>query len=150
MSKIIELREKRNQLWKAATAFLEEKRDENGFVSAEDTETYEKMEADVVNLGKEVERLERQTKIDMELSMPTSTPIKNVPTNIVEVEKTGRASDEYKRAFWNTMRSRNPYNVQNALQIGDDVEGGFLVPDEYERTLIDKLEEENVFGKSRT
>lgn len=33
----------------------------------------------------------------------------------------------------------------NALQIGTDSEGGYLVPDEYERTLVEALEEENVF-----
>ena len=34
--------------------------------------------------------------------------------------------------------------VMNALQIGTDSEGGYLVPDEYERTLVQGLEEENV------
>ncbi len=33
----------------------------------------------------------------------------------------------------------------NALQIGTDSEGGYLVPDEYERTLVEALEEENIF-----
>ncbi len=35
--------------------------------------------------------------------------------------------------------------VMNALQIGTDSEGGYLVPDEYERTLVEALEEENIF-----
>lgn len=34
--------------------------------------------------------------------------------------------------------------VMNALQIGTDSEGGYLVPDEYERTQVQGLEEENV------
>ena len=33
----------------------------------------------------------------------------------------------------------------NALEEGTDSEGGYLVPDEYERTLVEALEEENVF-----
>ena len=42
------------------------------------------------------------------------------------------------------MRSRGGhFSVQNALQIGTDSEGGYLVPDEYERTLVDALQEEN-------
>ena len=145
MSKIIELREKRANLWDSAKAFLDEKRNEDGFLSAEDTETYEKMEADVVNLGHEIERLERQAQMDIELSKPTSTPIKNMPANIVEVDKTGRASNEYKKAFWNAMRSKNPYGVQNALQIGSDAEGGYLCPDEFERVIIEALLDENIF-----
>ena len=59
MSKILELREKRAKAWEAAKAFLDAKRTQEGFVSAEDAATYDKMENDVVNLGKEIERLER-------------------------------------------------------------------------------------------
>jgi HK97 family phage major capsid protein len=36
-------------------------------------------------------------------------------------------------------------NVKNALQIGTDTEGGYLVPDEFERTLVEALEDENIF-----
>ena len=68
MSKILELREKRAKAWEAAKAFLDAKRTQEGFVSAEDAATYDKMENDVVNLGKEIERLERQAAIDAELS----------------------------------------------------------------------------------
>ncbi len=55
MSKILELREKRAKAWEAAKAFLDAKRTQEGFVSAEDAATYDKMEKDVVNLGKEIE-----------------------------------------------------------------------------------------------
>lgn len=79
MSKILELREKRAKAWDAAKAFLDAKRTQEGFVSAEDAATYDKMEADVVNLGKEIERLERQAAIDAELAKATSTPITNQP-----------------------------------------------------------------------
>ena len=47
MSKIIELRNKRNTLWEQTKAFLEEHRDENGLVEASAVEQYEKMAADV-------------------------------------------------------------------------------------------------------
>ena len=63
-----------------------------------------------------------------------------------EETKTGRATDEYRRNFWNMMRSKAPMPaVMNALEVGTDSEGGYLVPDEYERTLVEALEEENVF-----
>ena len=146
MSKVLELREKRAKAWEAAKKFLDAKRTADGFVSAEDAATYDRMEADVVNLGKEIERLERQAAIDAELARATSTPITNQPNGRIDGEtKTGRASDEYKRAFWNGMRNRISYEVQNALSIGTDSEGGYLVPDEYERTLVEALEEENIF-----
>jgi len=142
MSKIIELREKRAKVWEEAKAFLDEKRGEDGLLSAEDTATYEKMETEVVNLGKEIERLERQAAIDLELAKATSQALKTIPG--AEAEKEGRASSEYAQAFWNHMRNRGGYEVRNALTIGTDSEGGYLVPDEFERTLVEALEEENV------
>jgi HK97 family phage major capsid protein len=150
MSKILELREKCAKAWDAAKAFLDTKRGGDGLLSTEDTATYDKMEADVVALGKEIERLERQSVIDAELSKATSNPITNSPSKGTE-EKTGRASAEYKRSFWNAMRTRageglDPV-VKNALQIGTDTEGGYLVPDEFERNLVEALEEENIFRR---
>ena len=94
-------------LWEAAKQFLDAKRTADGFVSAEDAAAYDRMETDVVNLGKEIERLERQTAIDAELARATSKPITNQPNGRIDGEtKTGRASAEYKRAFWNGMRPR--------------------------------------------
>lgn len=117
MSKILELREKRAKAWEAAKAFLDAKRTQEGFVSAGDAATYDKMENDVVNLGKEIERLERQAAIDAELSKATSTPITNKPDAKTGGDtKTGRATDEYRKAFWNGMRNKVlSYEVQNAL-----------------------------------
>ena len=43
MSKIIELRNKRNTLWEQTKAFLEDHRDDNGLVEASAVETYNKM-----------------------------------------------------------------------------------------------------------
>lgn len=146
MSKILELREKRAKAWDAAKAFLDSKRGADGLLSAEDVAVYEKMEADVVNLGKEIERLERQQALDAELNKPVNTPITGKPGQANPENKTGRASDEYKRAFWNAMRSKAAgYEVLNALQVGTDSEGGYLVPDEFEHTLVEALEEENIF-----
>ena len=149
MSKILELREKRAKAWDAAKQFLDAKRGADGMLSEEDTATYDKMEQDVMNLGKEIERLERQAAIDAELSKATSTPLTGKPGAKMgkdEKEKTGRASDEYKCSFWNAMRVKAPMpSVLNALQEGTDSEGGYLVPDEFERTLVEALEEENVF-----
>ncbi len=145
MNKILELREKRAKLWDSTKACLDSRRNENGLLSAEDTATYEKMEADVVNLGKEIDRLERQAVLDLELSKPTTTAITNKPNQHQETEKNGRASSEYKAAFWKSMRSKTSFDVQNALQVGTDSEGGYLVPDEFERTLVQALEEQNIF-----
>ena len=151
MSKVLELREKRAKAWEAAKKFLDAKRTADGFVSAEDAAAYDRMEADVVNLGKEIGRLERQAAIDAELARATSTPITNQPNGRIDGEvKTGRATEEYKRAFWNGMRNRISYDVQNALSIGTDSEGGYLVPDEYEKKLVESLQDEVFFRSLAT
>jgi HK97 family phage major capsid protein len=151
MNKILELREKRAKSWEAAKAFLDTKRGNDGIVSAEDTATYEKMEADVVALGKEIDRLEKQEALDRELSKPLNTPLTEKPSSQGAGSRGGRASSEYQRAFWNAMRTRSGEGldpvIKNALQIGTDTEGGYLVPDEFERTLIEALDEENIFRK---
>jgi HK97 family phage major capsid protein len=141
---ILELRERRAKAWADAKAFLDSKRGDDSLISAEDTAIYDKMEAEVVNLGREIERLERQAAIELELSKPVNAPITSKPSSGGE-EKMGRASAEYTEAFWKAMRSKNAWGVQNALQVGENSEGGYLVPDEFERTLIEALEEENVF-----
>ena len=151
MKKILELREKRAKAWEAAKAFLDSKRGEDGLLPAEDTAAYEKMEQEVVDLGKEIERLERQAAIDAELNKPVSEPITNKPNNNPDgEEKKGRATDKYKKTFWNAMRRKNFYDVENALQVGTDSEGGYLVPDEFEHTLVEALEEENFFRSIAT
>jgi len=145
MKRILELREKRAKIWEDAKAFLDQKRGQDGILAAADIEVYEKMEADVVNLGKEIDRLERQQTLDLEFSKPINTPITGKPTDMVE-PKTGRGSDEYAASFWNAMRNKSlSFEITNALQIGSDSEGGYLVPDEFERTLVEGLEEENIF-----
>ena len=147
---ILELREKRAKAWEAAKAFLDSHRKENGILSAEDDAAYTKMEQEITDLGKEIARLERQEALDAELNRPLNKPLTVKPgcgadTDGAE-DKTGRASDDYRKNFWNAMRSKVPMpNVTNALQIGTDSEGGYLVPDEYERTLVEALEEENIF-----
>lgn len=146
MNKILELREKRAKAWEAAKSFLDSKRGADGLLGAEDVAAYEKMEADVVNLGKEIDRLERQAALDAELSLPVNTPITGKPAALSADSSVGRASAEYGRSFWNAMRSKMPsHEVMNALQVGTDSEGGFLVPDGFERTLVEALEEQNIF-----
>lgn len=151
MNKILELREKRAKAWDATKSFLDTKRGTDGLISAEDEATYNKMEADVIALGKEIDRLEKQAILDAELNAPMANPLTGKPANPKLEGKTGRATDEYRKAFWNAMRTRageglDP-TVKNALKIGTDSEGGYLVPDEFERTLVEALEDENIFRR---
>ena len=130
---IQELREKRNKAWDEARNFLDSKRTDSGVLSEEDSKTYDAMEKTIVDLGKDIQRLERQADIEAEMNKATSDPVLGKPAAPTVTEKTGTASDAYKTAFWNSVRNRNYIDVRNDLQVGTDTEGGYLVPDEYVR-----------------
>ena len=149
MKELMEMRDKRVQSWNAAKAFLESHRGEDGTLSAEDDAIFNKMMDDVDKLGREIARMEKMEAMDVEMSKATSKPLTSAPTTRMEdepVNKTGRGGNGYAKNFWNAMRSKSvSHEVLNALQVGTDSEGGYLVPDEYERTLIEALEDQNIF-----
>ncbi|MDY5030877.1 MAG: phage major capsid protein [Blautia sp.] len=147
---ILELREKRNKAWEAAKAFLESHRTEKGTLTAEDDATYTQMEQEINDLGKEIARLERQEALEAELNRPVNQPLTNKPgSGRGEEPKTGRASDEYRKAMLDAFRS-NFKRVSNILQEGVDADGGYLVPEEYDHRLIDTLSEENIMRRLAT
>lgn len=140
MNKIIELQEKRAKVWKQAKDFLDEKQAKSDILSAEDNTQYERMEKEVVALGKEIDRLTKQAAIDNELNQPTTNAIVNTPT----LGKVPNTKDQYNQSFWNMMLGNVSANVMNALKEGSDADGGYLVPDEFEKQLVQKLHQENI------
>lgn len=144
---INELREKRNNAWNAAKAFLDSHRTEKGTLTAEDDATYTRMEQDIADLGKEIARLERQEALEAELSKPVNMPLTSKPSTVTQPDmKTGRASDAYKAGMLTALRS-NFKQISNVLQEDVDADGGYLVPDEYDHRLVDVLTEENIMRK---
>ena len=147
MSKILEMMEKRNQAWDAAKAFVESRRDADGLLSEADAQTYNEMEAKVKSYSAEIDRLQAMEAMDQEMAKPVNTPITTRPqAHPVKEGKTGRASDAYKKAFWAQTRARHDMTpeLRNALQEGVDTEGGYLVPDEFENTLVQGLNDNTV------
>lgn len=144
---INELRQKRAQKLAAARAFLESNRNPDGVLSAEDDAAYTRMENEITALGSEISRMERLEAMDAKLSLPVSAPITEKPEQLAKADaRTGRASDEYKNAFWNVTRHKDRLTpeMRNALQVGTDSEGGYLVPDEFDKSLIAGLKLANV------
>ena len=143
--------EKRAKVWETAKNFVDTHEDKNGNLSAEDKETYSRMEAEIEELTNSIERQQRAERREQELSKPVNSPItgkpyKDEPQGEV---KTGRASDEYKKAMLTALRS-NFRQVSNVLQEGVDADGGYLVPEEYDHRLIDVLTEENIMREIAT
>lgn len=141
---IAELMQKRAKVWEGAKAFVESHTSENGTLSAEDNAAYMRMEQEIEDLTTAIDRQQRAEQLEQRLNAPTNTPLTGKPGNgSAGNGKTGRASDEYKAAMIGAFRS-NFRNVSNVLQEGVDADGGYLVPEEYDRRLIDVLEEENI------
>lgn len=143
MKTLRELRAERAALVKKSRDFLESRSKDDARLSAEDDAAYSRMEDDLMDYDKQIERLERLENRESVLEMPVNMPLTTKPGEPKEDEKKGRAADSYRKAFWNTIRVKYPsLEITNALQEGVDSEGGYLVPDEYERTLIQALNEE--------
>ena len=141
MSKLIEMRDKRAKAWDATKAFLETHRTERGTLSTEDDAIYNRMDKEIDEYTKEIARLERIEARDAELAKAVSSPITEKPSGAVR-EKTGRASDAYKEDFACILRGKPV--LHNVLSTSPDVDGGYLVPEEFENQIVTGLEETNV------
>ena len=96
------------------------------------------MEQDITDLTREIDRLNRQKEIEEKLSQPMNRPITEKPmAGGMPEEKKGRGSEAYKNAMLTALRS-NFRRVSNVLQEGVDADGGYLVPDEYEKKLAEE------------
>lgn len=143
---ITEMREKRAKLWGTMENFLDTRRNEMGVLSAEDDATYASMEEDLDMMTNEIKRMERRDAREAEMNKPVNEPIRIMPENDgMKPQKTGRASDEYREDFSNHLHGM-PL-MHNVLSTTPDADGGYLVPEDFERNILMELEEENVIRK---
>jgi HK97 family phage major capsid protein len=151
--KLINLRQERAELWEKAKAFLNGK-ERDGVLTADDEAIYGKMEKELTARAKEIERLENLRDIEDDLKKPLDTYIvKERPDNYSYANdrfEGARGSNEYREAFLDMARGRSSRSYTNTLQEGIDTSGGFLVPLEFERRLINMLAERNVIRKLAT
>ena len=143
---IQELYAKRATAWEAAKQFLDTHSMENGTLSAEDCATYDRMEAEINDLTNEINRMNRLKELEAAMNQPVNQPLTGKPMNgrMEGEQATGRASKQYVKDMLTAMRS-NFRQISNVLEEGNDANGGYLVPDEWDRRLIDVLTEENIF-----
>lgn len=142
---IAEMIEKRKNSVDAALKFAKSHKTDIGTLTDEDYNTYVQMEKDIEDMSREINRMQREQALKNELAEPINAPIFAKPMSFDGNSKheTFRATDEYKSAMIGALRS-NFRNVSNVLQEGVDSDGGYLVPEEYDRRLIDVLDEENI------
>ena len=144
---INEMRAKRANAWDEAKKFLDTHTNSDGTMSAEDAATYDRMENDITSLTNNIQRMERAEEAARSMNDAVNKAHTTKPGEGAQ-DETGRASKAYNASFWTYARNRAVSNdVLNALQVGTDSEGGYLVPDEFDRNLIEALEEENVMRR---
>lgn len=136
-----ELRTKRATLWNTMEGFLDTHRTDKGVLSAEDDATYNNMEKELDALTTEIKRMERRDAIEAELNKPVGSPLTGKPEK-PEDEKVGRASNAYREDFGRHLRGKTL--LHNVLSEGTDADGGYLVPEEFERQIVTTLDEANV------
>lgn len=146
-----ELIAKRANAWDTAKKFLDERTDnDTGMMSAEDAQTYDRMEKDITDLTASIERRQRAEAFDKALDNPVNSPITSIPGRDPE-KKEDRSGQQYKNAFGRYLRNAQVgYDVNNVLSVGTDSDGGYTVPDEFEHTLVEALADENVFRTMAT
>ncbi len=145
MKDIVELKQKRAKLIADARAILDKAEQENRSLTAEELEQYNKIDADIDALTKEIEIEERQQARERELNQLDDRAHKPTPGDVRDVRP--RATQEYRDAYLHYLRQgRNALDAPEirALNVGIDAEGGYLVPDEFEKTLIQALEDQNI------
>lgn len=141
MTNLQALTEKRAKAWEYAKAFLESKRGDDDIVSEEDTATYHKMVAEVDAFTDQIEILQKQEERERMMQSLSRDPILSNPTNGMGTATSPTASNAYSTAFWNALRTMK---ISNDLAEGTQTTGGYLVPIEFERLLVQALDENNI------
>ena len=139
---IKEMIEKRAKVWETAKNFVDTHENENGVLSAEDNATYSRMEQEIEDLTAAIDRQQRAEAREAEFNKPVNTPLTGRPAMQKPDEKTGRASNAYKEDFGAHLRGKRL--VHNVLSEGVQADGGYLVPEEFERQIVTGLDEANV------
>jgi HK97 family phage major capsid protein len=145
-----QLREQRANVWNQMTAIIEIAAENR---SAEQEQSYARMEADYDRLTAEIERQERHEARAAENSRVDRTgvvpPANRAPGSLDDAS----SDDRYQAVFGSFLRNgltalnhddqglmqANFSSIQNAAGVGTGSAGGYLVPAEFRNTLIETM-----------
>ena len=147
---IRELKQQRAALLKQAREILDKAEQENRDLTAEESQEFDRITAEADAIGKRIEREERLASFPAMDDMPEPVAGRRGQPGAgpSEARMTNpRGTEEYRNAFFGYVRlgrsGIGPEEVR-VLQVGVDADGGYLVPDEFQRELVEALEEQNV------
>ncbi|MEW5248909.1 phage major capsid protein [Microbulbifer discodermiae] len=139
MSKLIEMQQKRAKLAAQMRSLVDNVDAAKGMTDDQEAQ-WKQMNEDLHALDKQIEQLEQMNAIEARLGEIDSParrpePESNTPAN----PATPLASAEYLSGFDGYVRGGLGADIQAALTVGTDTDGGYLVPDSWANTLIDLL-----------
>jgi HK97 family phage major capsid protein len=139
--KIEQLHEKRGQIWERAKEIMDKAEAEGRSLSEEERGHVNTAFADMDKIKGDIEIAERaaEARKIMDSSMGAKAGL--------QMADDVKQNDTYRGAFWKAMnQTRNALNNEEyrALSVGTAEDGGYTVPDEFERQLIQALEDVNV------
>ena len=133
---IKELKEKRAGLVANMRASLDKARASGRDLNTEEQSSYDKMDAEVSALTTAIQREENLATIEARLTAERDDKGYRPTVDAKQGGKKRTASAEYKDAFCTYFR----HGINNSLETGVDADGGFLVPESFEREIV-KLKE---------
>lgn len=135
---------KRGQVVEQMKAVLAHAENENRDLTGEEAAKYQAMDEDQNGLKARADRIQNAANVEAELSQRQSAPHRATLQN--EGRKDGLKSDDYKagfNAYARTGKAGLSHDILNALQVGTDSEGGFIVPTEFDTMLVESLQDIN-------
>jgi HK97 family phage major capsid protein len=135
----------RGQCIDAMRALLNRAEKEGRDLSADEQAEYGRHEARQTEIGNLAKRAEKFGQLDAEVGQAVNTVTKLAVAS--DGRKDFRNSAEYKEALDVVLRRGSAGildpRIHNALQVGTNSEGGYVVPQEFETTLLEALQDIN-------
>lgn len=148
MATLQSLREKRANLWSQMTDIMERALSGNRDLTAEERQTYDRLETDLDQAGDQIERQERHEE---RARLFESVDRSGLPP-AVETPAPGDQDEQYARAFGAYLRNsvsdlsiedrgalQRGFVDQRALGVGTSTAGGYTVPPGFRETLIQTM-----------
>ncbi len=144
MKQVKDLLHERGVIVDKMTALLDAAENENRDLTADEQSQYDAMDQEQSALKNRAERLNRQDHLRNSLDKPTDNPEK--PRITGGKKKSPFAQEEYFdgwRAWMRRGYAGIKPEIRNALEVGTDSEGGYIVPEEFETMLVESLQDWN-------
>lgn len=155
---LTELQEKRHKLALDARKIVDAKQESEERLTAEETSKVNSIFEDIDKLDDEIRAMKRYDEMDTHIQLEPRKVDDTVeqpasPENRGAYTMPARRGDEYRSAFMSYLRhGKNGLqsNEVRALEVGTANEGGNVVYEEFERRIVEFLDEENVLRQLGT